>query len=271
MMLDKKEQKNLYHYCSIETFISIIKSGNLRFSDLMQSNDSEEIFLLFKQYMKHLRAKHVEYSNLTIELFDSEIKKVFSQETCFGVCLSEKKDLLSQWRGYAPNGGVCIGFNKNKLDNWCKKITVLGVSPVLEKIIYIGKKSKNVKELFDNLNGDFIVNGFKKLLKETPKYKNKGFEEEKEWRLFFYSFFSDNQELPRVHLNQGNSDIQISQQNRWYDLPFPLDSIEEIIVGPKVFLSDGAIKYLIKESCEVLFKRIENKQIKFTKTKLSYR
>ena len=29
--------------------------------------------------------------------------------------------------------------------------------------------------------------------------------------------------------------------------------------------------YLIKESCEVLFKRIENKQIKFTKTKLSYR
>lgn len=40
-----------------------------------------------------------------------------------GFCLSEERDLLSQWRGYAEDGkGVCIGFSKDYLE-WLEEIS----------------------------------------------------------------------------------------------------------------------------------------------------
>lgn len=45
---------------------------------------------------------------------------------------SEVPDLLSQWRGYCPKGeGVCIGFNKELLEQYC-----LDNKLIMEKCIY---------------------------------------------------------------------------------------------------------------------------------------
>ena len=45
-----------------------------------------------------------------LELFD----ELFD---ALGFCLSEERDLLSQWRGYAEDGsGICIGFSKEYLE-----------------------------------------------------------------------------------------------------------------------------------------------------------
>ena len=262
----------LYHYCSFDTFIKIIKNKSLRFSDVMKSNDSDEIILLFEHYIEYLN-KQNKKPNIAIDLFYREVKRVLNQETCFCLCLSEKGDLLSQWRGYAPNGGVCIGFNVEALSKWRNEIEVLN-EPVLEKIIYIGKKSKNVKELFDNLNGDFIVNGFKKLLKETPKYKNKGFEEEKEWRLFFYSFIKqqNQQTLPTVKIMNKQISIDFmpyggNQIKFYYDIPFELSMISEIIIGPKMNVVEDEIRTIINEADG----DIDLEKIKIEKTKLTFR
>lgn len=43
---ESDEVKNVYHYASMETFLSIIKNQSIRFSDVRYMNDkSETVFL----------------------------------------------------------------------------------------------------------------------------------------------------------------------------------------------------------------------------------
>lgn len=131
--------------------------------------------------------------------------------TNFVVCFSEQSDLLSQWRGYANNGqGISIGFSKELLKRKCDQDKSI---IRLEKVVYITEKQHNeitrkkafeaIEELrglrkwiVQNMTNDdsspdtdsllyfnFIglVEGF---MTDSLKYKQIGFKEEKEWRLF---------------------------------------------------------------------------------------
>ena len=101
----------LYHYCSNQSFLSIIDSATVRASDLSLSNDRLE-----GKWSRQLLEEFCTKKNLfpitkalLLERFDYVILEYFF---ALGFCLSEEPDLLSQWRGYADDGrGVAIGFD----------------------------------------------------------------------------------------------------------------------------------------------------------------
>lgn len=185
----KEKVETLYHYCSVETFFSIIKNASLWLSDIEKSNDYEECVVCRELVNKKME----EY--LRIDLPALEIWKKWYQNgtnshilsRTFGACFSESMDQLSQWRGYAQNGkGIAIGFDKELLAE---------LNAINKYFIAFGKVKYNHTENYV----DRIVNdNIKKLEYKSvahvalelsqnyelkfPFIKNPGFEEEKEWR-----------------------------------------------------------------------------------------
>ena len=105
----------LYHYCSTSTFHAVVESKTLRLSSLSLSNDTMEGKLVSRT-VSRLAAKESMDAAKTLQL--QQMLELFDDIfDGLGFCLSEERDLLSQWRGYAEDGsGVCIGFSKEYLD-----------------------------------------------------------------------------------------------------------------------------------------------------------
>lgn len=105
----------LYHYCSSDTFTSIVHGQSIWLSSLSLSNDTMEGRLVNKTLM-HLADR----DQLDIKLRECLQHEMAVFENLFdglGFCLSEDGDLLSQWRGYADDAhGVSIGFNRMYLE-----------------------------------------------------------------------------------------------------------------------------------------------------------
>ena len=145
--------KTLYHYCSIETFFHIIKTKAIWLSDIEKSNDSLELQYLKKEYAKwakiichvfadHQRKTNTPFDEKRLEALSSVLSDISSLTITktWVFCLSEKGDLLSQWRGYADDGyGVSIGFDARYLSNAIDAIAFSAGSPstlfTLSKII----------------------------------------------------------------------------------------------------------------------------------------
>jgi hypothetical protein len=71
----------------------ILESDSFWLSGLRFSNDSSEEKILGNDWLKE---KNYHHDN-------------------FVLCLSDKPDLLSQWRGYCPNGGASIGMDNERV------------------------------------------------------------------------------------------------------------------------------------------------------------
>lgn len=105
----------LYHYCSTQTFHSILDTGTLRLSSLTQSNDYLEGKLVAESVARIAKSEGLA-DDETARIQD-EIARLESTFSGLGFCLSEEGDLLSQWRGYAVDGtGVAIGFEEDYLE-----------------------------------------------------------------------------------------------------------------------------------------------------------
>lgn len=206
----------VYHYCSSETFFSILSEGTLHMSNIRKSNDYTEVINCLGEFCVALRtacerffkmypndmAFHVFYGETD---FDGLIEEAIGNEsfTYYAACFSEGRDTLSQWRSYADDAsGVSIGFDSDYLLN----ATTLNESKmrydmvnynllsVKEDIVfYILKKLVNVKQrkgaqisVTDYANA--ISMAISSFVYDAVFYKNKAFAEEKEWRLVFYPF-----------------------------------------------------------------------------------
>lgn len=106
---------DLYHYCSTDTFVSIISNRSIRLSSLTLSNDSKEGELI-KEHLMHVAQDAGVYRSVLRNL-ERALQVTYEVFDGLGFCLSENGDLLSQWRGYADDGrGVCIGFRSEYLE-----------------------------------------------------------------------------------------------------------------------------------------------------------
>lgn len=105
---------NLYHYCSNESFVEIVKSRSIWLSELTLSNDYMEgkwVREVFRQVCQDL-----DTPNDTVELLLKHLDSVIDYFGGLGFCMSAKPDVLSQWRSYADDGtGVSVGFPKDYL------------------------------------------------------------------------------------------------------------------------------------------------------------
>lgn len=248
------ESNIVYHYCSVETFLNIIRNHTLRLSDLCSSNDKAEMKVLLgdleneilNQYRKRDDfLETVIYGMDVDESFEFILKKVISKmdnntnQMLFGICFSEKGDLLGQWREYADKGtGIAIGFNLE----WLQKLGN-NDSFKFSKVNYeYSKDSTLIKEHAFHIYCEIIramENGETKELIDESRYlpymislhkecllfesvfqKGKEYKSEEEWRLIL-----DDEETRKdypewnIYYNWKNEDLSFREEKIYSLIP----------------------------------------------------
>lgn len=264
-----------YYYCSLDTFLNILKSKEIYLSDPLKMNDKLEIrwYLdrlnddrykedIFDSVFERMRIRSgLEFS------FDDLLSSFNSkgQRSIYISCFSKNPDLLSQWRAYADDGkGVSIGFNLDKFliaDNfWIEEVIYTNdiVEDERESDVEIVADSigtviheKNITD--KKIQIDIFLH---ELIPILAKYKNPAFIEENEVRLIYcddmkfekviesYGAFQEKWEEKSLNHDFrviGNSDI-----TEFARLEFNPDCIEEVCIGPKCALRENDVLTISK-------------------------
>lgn len=244
------DTQTLYHYttmsvlCSLLNNIEHLPSNNendlaaykLKFwiSDTEYMNDPSEsdfflnsignAFIHYEEKYKLKEKSHIFINSFSIWEQLEGHKYILS--------LSESKDSLSMWRAYGSNGqGIAIGFNKERLQNFCQntpkqKLVKIQYVDIIEHILSF--PDTELKKLYDSITigkdkASADMNIFLELT-ETRRlcYKNKAYSDEKEWRL--------------VSICSGECEYR--ERNGliipYCEIKIPLDLINCIIIGPCV-------------------------------------
>ena len=147
----------MYHYCSLESFCSIIKNRELWLTRTDYTNDKYEMQYIDHQ-MVNIVSELVEEKAIKKESLD-EIINFYENNNWYGKmyigCFSKTKENLSQWRLYSDDAkGVSIGFSTPKLS--CKLV----IKPELSILMsgYVGYKVKYFNdEMREKIKKDIMV------------------------------------------------------------------------------------------------------------------
>jgi len=116
----------LYHYTSVESFVSIIKNGELWASHIRYMNDTSEQRLMWEHVRARIKARldaADDSERDRLQLFQSLSSSPLELDL-FVLCFSKDGgDRLSQWRGYGGGAGVSIGFDSGELKKRCSAFT----------------------------------------------------------------------------------------------------------------------------------------------------
>lgn len=218
MAMSSKKQKSLYHYCSLDTFLNIIKNSSIWLSDIQKSNDSREMAWFREKYYDFILDKYNNTDDLTVKSIcelilsmavtdgyekcplwllpatktnSEEIANTFFSLRTYAFCLSELPDSLGQWRGYADNGcGVAIGFSREYLDAISGySLRCPSFNFLIGSISYRTNFSSLFEKMFDihdkNKFDEFILKSMIDLTRTSALFKHPSFKEEKEWRIIY--------------------------------------------------------------------------------------
>lgn len=244
------EKETFYKYTTVDTFKSIIKSGQLWLTDIQNSNDSTELKLsydlikeVFEEEFDKKQPKYIDnffpktefqkfYHNNTKYINDLEN----TLHTQYVTCFSSKGDMLSQWRGYANDGdGLSIGFDRsifarndytfgevlyNKYRQ--KSLYRSYINPIIKDIKNYVKEHKTIKG-YDECK--FMVE-YNCLLLKGVFIKNNFFQEEKEWRFCYW----------------------YNKTKEYIEFNIPKDGINEVIIGPKCELTEEEVDQILKNN-----------------------
>lgn len=249
----------LYHYCSNEAFLSIVKSKSIWLSDMTLSNDTKEGQWVWDKLVEKCKKEGVndkDIESIKFHMIHNSGRWQYYDNRwhCIGFCLSEEGDLLSQWRGYARDAtGVAIGFSEEFLFGLQNEV-------ILDKVKYYGSTVTDnedfiFQEIIDHIrNGAFeyktqqdapeelrgqvstaiqeLMNASGYLASLNFLYKNPAFKEEKEWRLI--SPESGSKHRTSVDRIIPYSEISLEGGE--------CQPIAEIILGPKNITPEGVIE-----------------------------
>ncbi|GAA0224182.1 DUF2971 domain-containing protein [Marinomonas primoryensis] len=113
----------LYHYTSLEGLLGILNSQSIWASHCEFLNDSSE-FHHALSFAKNHSAK-IYMGDDYLSAFGWGMRHALermNKQDIYVSSFSEKPDLLSQWRGYCPQGaGICIGFDKKLIEKYCSE------------------------------------------------------------------------------------------------------------------------------------------------------
>lgn len=143
----------LYHYTTTAGLIGIVSTHRLRLTSAGFLNDEEELVYGSQIAAAALRRQADATHNLSDALSGAVRDQLYScaialedrvmSELPFVASFSERRDDLSQWRGYAADGGYCIAFHRETLGQFLSPVPegpVLGVPastiPALNKVAY---------------------------------------------------------------------------------------------------------------------------------------
>ncbi len=212
----------VFHYCSVDTFVSIITNGTLRATNIRKSNDKAEVSGYVHTFQAAVRDAIKQFykenpEDNAFKLFaqitegdsfygldtDSIIKRYVDNNSCtyYATCFSRDGNLLSQWQEYADGGrGVSIGFNENFFAR-----NTQGLHFKYSQVHY---DLANVKEFFvkrlldlfearkqmagESVSDQDYQNALFEIINimvyNTVFFKNPAFSAEKEFRIVYYPF-----------------------------------------------------------------------------------
>ncbi len=282
----------LYYYCSLKVFKSIIENKSIWLSNIRKSNDSLELEWLLKQYINFLNAKYssdaeqIEFYKIINDCIsaDEKIKNILlSAVPIYVVCLSEKGDDLSQWRGYGDDGyGIAIGFN----NSYFTSLNVGDVPedfPYLTQITYASEEflysffEKLTSEINSNLSQKEIEQRFivvrKEIINKAPHFKNPAFVDEAEWRICLWSPKGNGIDFKDGGFSYGKRKFFNRRDNlvSYFDMVFSdiQKAIRHIYIGPKSKVEPSDIKQFLAASGISI--NDPNHKIIVERSKLSYR
>jgi hypothetical protein len=206
---NNKKPKNFYQYSAISSFKGVVENNNMWATHWAYLNDAKElkcgveivkkVFLEMERNKKDLKLKS-QYFDI-LKSFVSYLNKddAFDKTDVYILCFTEKKDQLSQWRGYGRGyNSIVVNYNPA-----CLKIGEHSIgTPLMGKVIYDEDQQKKIMvaylfriyKMIDEIHkrfpkqkkaaeavlfGDFMVG----ILTLSLFMKEKCWCEEKEWRV----------------------------------------------------------------------------------------
>lgn len=213
----------LFHYTSLENFLSIVSSRNIWASDIRYMNDSEEYTFAYK-----VAEEVIPHGD--IDPVVKALVAALETESLYVVSLTEKGDDIGQWRGYTSAGdGISFAFSHFFLEERCKSVCAS-----LAKCTYDQKQQReHVANLLRTLTTSIRDHGMAHdKVQEIGKtfwthfgarMKHPAFEQEDEWRI------TSNRRASKS-FRAGRSMIIPFAPLSLLDV-IPLE-FEEIIIGP---------------------------------------
>ncbi|CAM5398181.1 DUF2971 domain-containing protein [Eoetvoesiella caeni] len=262
----------LYHYCSQQAFLEILKNKKIWLSGAHNMSD----------YMEGVWAENImgEVLKSFIEKYDEEVIRTFieryhhSKFSPFICCFSSNGDLLSQWRAYAEDGcGFAIGFESDyfKLSNDLPCMAFNDKTKLtLNKIEYDVERQKTTVSTFMESALDYVqaelrstqlpitlIRGLDGLAGYAALAKNPAFSEEQEYRLVHMPMI-----IASKITNKTTDTVFACSEMKYrtsnnriipyfeYDFSQLMDkgSIVEIIAGPKNQTTDMDLRMLTGSS-----------------------
>ncbi|MGU9980903.1 DUF2971 domain-containing protein [Phreatobacter sp. HK31-P] len=266
----------LYHYCSNETFASILASGEVWVSDLSLSNDSEE-GLWIKRIIRaglainQISPDQIDYVERTLDIGIRQIGAA-------AFCMSEKPDLLTQWRSYASDGcGFSVGFYAD----YFRKLGELKrdrgdiFNASLSQIIYEKEKQDEKVAQAVQWFADICRNGgarvpVKGILESEESFearrrqwgrilpvslivyldaftmKNPSFCDEREWRLISHNMSGDEETRSGFDFRPLRDRIVPFRRIKLEKVDVP--SIGTVYLGPKNKTSEDTVRLMLKRN-----------------------
>lgn len=188
-----KKMKLVYQYRNFDSFWSILKSDSFWATNARFSNDEAE-----QQFGMEV------ISSICSDVIDSSNSANMGLDENYIVCFCQEDDKLSQWRGYAPKGGVSLGFDFGMPRAFAVQLndSDAGSEAILQyvgldKVAYVSpkgsrsdieyrKECQNSLALLNSPTKEDEVQVFRQeIQKKAPFIKHIGFEEEDEYRLVF--------------------------------------------------------------------------------------
>jgi Protein of unknown function (DUF2971) len=259
-----KPTKNLFHYTSLDGIVGIHKDEAIWATSVQYFNDASELRHatdLFQRRIDHLLGNNLGSKEVLTRLRDWLKSPLYVKNaSLYAVSFTEKRDSLSQWRGYTPLGrGACVEFDSQDVVSYC---AAQGYEMV--KCIYdFGEKTKLVEEALSAFLYDvnqilpsgatethIFYSAFEKLkpdlLRIAVAFKDEAFKDEDEWRAVLRR--NETAITPIIKYRVGKSTL-IPYVH--YSLVDPITnkfSVWNIWIGPtpNPELSEAALKSLFK-------------------------
>lgn len=237
--------KNVYHYTSAGGAVGIIGEtglGSMWMTNISYMNDHSEFNIGFDKIEDYLN--DLTKNSLVRQFFGSDffgnVKK-----SIFVASFSEKRDDLSQWRGYCSRGGYCLGISFDALQSMDKKSDfIFKKCQYADHELIIKKlKDKLTKAFIDadrNVKSEsernsnhmhFVIMASQWIAETIPFIKNPVFKDEDEWRLIKVRNFSDQKEVQNFKY-RVSSDFLVPYYNFTMSDFYSTSIVNEVIVGP---------------------------------------
>ena len=119
-----------FHYCSLNTFLSMVDTREFWLSDVNTMNDFSEGHWGYDRFIDAANEIIEEVGRDFIDEIDKFVSTMQFRHLPVIACFSRNGDVLSQWRAYSSDGaGVAVGFPMHKLMSLNCRVVVVDYNP----------------------------------------------------------------------------------------------------------------------------------------------